>query len=152
MYKLSRKHERILRTILPILIPSSEDFTIEEIEPVVMIEAQAMLRDYPTLFRIAFLSGISLFNWLPLFFGYGASRFVYLSFQNQCRYLAQWAESSFHPFRFFFNMTKIFLMLISYSQPQLWRGLNYTPEQHMGERIALHQQVMMRSAKESHPL
>jgi hypothetical protein len=134
--------QAIVASLAGRLIPQIEEMNQQRI----LLDLQIAVRRYvwalPLFLRIGFRLGLRIFEWTPVFFGFGLIRFSKMSTERQAHYVADWAESGLFFRREFFKMLKALMNMILCSHPLIWQYLDYEPWAHIHEKIALRKQLL----------
>lgn len=139
---------KVLIALSHVLTPQSEDLVLDGVEEVIIRNANKLIREFPTLFRLGFIFGIRLFEWLPFLFGFGLRRFSKLSSKHQRGYVDNWAESRFIPKREFFKTLRTVVMIGFFSDKRVWTYVGYDPEPHLAQRIQMRKDLLAKQRSE----
>lgn len=85
------------------------------------------------------------FERLPFFFGCGPHRFSKLKIEKQKRYLDKWLNHRFVWFRDMGKAVRGVVMVIYFSDRDIWKYLDYDPLTHIRKRIQLREEILKRS-------
>lgn len=134
----------VILALIPKLVPPVSEVSVEGIEQNVIRDLGRILFEFPKIFRFLFLTGIRLFEWLPVLFGFGFTRFSRLSGHHQERYIENWANSQIIIKREFFKTIKGGIMLTYFADRRVWKYIGYDPDPHMAGRIQLRKEILER--------
>lgn len=144
-YMLSLKSKKILKALCEGLIVEPIELKIENKEEKLMQRCEILIRELPTLLRIAFIVGLKLFNRLTFLFGFDFKAFHRLETTQKTKYIEKWLNSSFIPMRELTKGYRGVVMLCYFSLPEVWDYITYPAVQHAAEKIKLRQELLQQN-------
>jgi len=141
--------QKVMIALSKILVPRNDDLVLDGIDDYLLRYGNKMMNEMPKLLRFGLFMGMRVFEWLPFIFGFGLSRFSKLNSRHQAEYIKGWAESRLLPKREFFKTLRAFVMLIVYSNKQIWEYIGYDPEPHLKQRIQMRKDLLAQQEPKS---
>lgn len=137
-----------MKVLIRNLVPQPEDLHLNNIEESVVFNAGRMVFEFSPIFRRVFIWAIRFFEWTPLLFGFGFSRFSRLSEKKQLKYVDNWALSRVVVKREIFKTFKGLITLVYFSDKRIWSYIGYDPATHMAERIQMRENIIAQEQTE----
>ncbi|MBX7148710.1 hypothetical protein K1X76_06450 [bacterium] len=134
--------KRVVRQLIPVLIPDNPVFTFDDIADWFFGYMNRMLIEQPPLTRFFLKMGFVVFEYAVPFFGFGFQRFSSLSDAKKEKYTHKWAHNKIVAIREIFKALKGFLLVIYFAERRIWNYVGYFPEPYINERIALRQEIL----------
>lgn len=145
---LPKDVKKVMKVLIRNLVPQPEDLHLNNIEESVIFNAGRMVFEFPPLFRRSFVWAVRFFEWTPLLFGFGLSRFSHLSEKKQLKYVDNWALSCSVVKREIFKVLKGLIMIVYFSDKRVWSYIGYDPAPHMAERIQMRENIIAQEQTE----
>lgn len=139
---LPKSVEHVLKILSRHLVPPTGALKVQDIEEEVVRDARRILFEFPLFYRWGFLLGILFLEYSPFLFGFGLSRFTRLKHDLQSKYVDDWAHSRIIAKREFFKGVKGLILIVYFSDRQVWEYIGYDPDPHLAERIALRDKLV----------
>lgn len=141
-YKLSAAIQKILVALANALITKPVDCVIQDQDNALLKRAEALIREFPKLFRYTFTFGLHLFDHLTFFFGFGTKKFTSLPLPQQQKYIESWMGSRFTFVREMFKGFRGIIMICFFSHPDVYDYIGYHPGEHATQKIKLRQELL----------
>lgn len=132
----------VLMALSAALIEESTDVVIQDKNDEMIRRCQILIREFPVMFRRAFVFGIYLFDRLPLFFGFGFVRFHNLTLIDKRSYLDKWMNSPSSMLRNIITGLRGYIMMSFFSHKDIWNYIGYDPVQHTHNKINQRRQLI----------
>jgi len=146
----SKSIQRLLQALLPHFFPEKDDLGLSDLDQILIEKGSRLIAEFSPFFRWGYLMGLRFFERAPFLFGFGFKRFTSLSFAKQENYINRWSRSSFIAIKEFFKTIRALILMISYADPRVWVHFGYAPEEHLREKIALRQKLLLEETREVH--
>lgn len=141
-FKLSARACRVILALKSALIQVPPELVVRDVDHLLLLRAELLIRQFPRTFRWGFLMGIYLFDRLTFFFGHGVLRFVQLKDDSRRQYCDRWLHSRFRFFRDVITGLRGLVMVTYFSNQDIWQYIGYDPHTHVKQRIAMREALL----------
>lgn len=149
-YKLPYKARRILLALKNAYIDKPDTLIINNEDEEFLQRCTLVVSNFQKIFRIGFVLGLSVVNRLPFFYGFGPLRFVNLKLSKKRAFLEKCRQSRFLIIRDALTGFRGLVMMSYFSHQDVWKYMDYHPEEHAKERIALRQKLLNQKERGTH--
>ncbi len=112
---------RSLRAAVEVIRPRHEIFD-HPVDDAVLAKVLSFMPYMAALLRLGFAAGLGLLEYLPVFFGYGPTRFSSMPGPEAAAYLQRW-QNGVGPFAMFFESLRELVLFCFYQQPEILEAL-----------------------------
>ena len=143
-YQLSSRAQKIMLALREGFIAEPDDFNIAGRDEQLITRLQITLREFPIIYRIAFIFNLFLFDRITFLFGVGIRRFIHLKREKKVKYVQKWMCCRFFVLREMIKGFRGIIMMAYFSHKDVCRYIDYDPVQHVTERRELRTRMTLK--------
>ncbi len=144
---ISPKWKSILLCLSHVLVSLPPELDQQQIEKRFLQRTNTLLSVTPVIQRW-FLRCVSLlFDLLPFFFGFGPTFFTELASEKKQKYFDKWLYNRFLIFRDCAKAIRGLVLVVYFSDEDIWQYIDYHPKEHIRERTELRQKLLNEQPK-----
>lgn len=144
---ISPKWKSILLGLSHALVQLPKDLDQQQIEKRFLQRTNRLLIVMPVIQRCFLRMANLLFDLLPFFFGFGPTFFTELPLVKKQKYFDAWLYNRFLLFRDLAKAIRGLVLVVYFSDEEIWQHIDYHPKEHIRERIVLRQKLLNEQSK-----
>lgn len=125
-----------------VLVQLPSELNQTQIEERFLQRTHTLLSVTPVIQRCFLRWVCLLFDLMPFFFGFGPNYFTDLSAHKKQLYFDKWLYSHFLIFRDLAKAIRGLVLVVYFSDQDIWRYIDYDPWTHVRERTELRQKLL----------
>lgn len=148
-YKLPHKARQTLIALKNAYIDRPADFVCENEDEEFLRRCTQVVSHFQKIMRIGFVIGLAFINRLPFWYGFGPLKFTNLKLSKKREFLEKCRNSRFLIVRDALTGFRGLVMMSYFSHPDVWKFINYHPEEHLKDRLEVRKQLLAQKEGEA---
>lgn len=140
--KFINQYSNLMTKLLDIFVPSPPSETFFELYPLALDKIALLFSQLSYYAKKNLKLGLWIFEWTPVIWGFGFSRFSHMENELQKNYVDSWFHSKFWMKRYLIKSVKSLVMMSFLDQPRIWNYIGYDPHTQLKEKLELREKLL----------